>query len=216
MVRVLATVLGVVLLLGAGAGDGRAGGRGGDDLPVVPAGAFGWPLPGGDPAGPPAPGAPALVVRRFLPPPTPYGRGHRGADLAAAPGTAVASAGAGVVVFAGTLAGRGVVSVRHADGLRTTYEPVVVGVAAGAPVARGTVLGRVAAGHRGCPAGCLHWGLRRAVAGAPGGREQYLDPLLLVGLGRVRLLPWSAGAAARAGPRPVSRRRSRRAGSAAA
>jgi hypothetical protein len=33
---------------------------------------------------------------------------------------------------------------------------------------------------------CLHWGLRRAAAD---GYVDYLDPLLLLGLGRVRLLP---------------------------
>ena len=43
----------------------------------------------------------------------------------------------GTVVFAGQVAGRGVVSVQHPDGLRTTYEPVQPGVAAGARVGRG-------------------------------------------------------------------------------
>jgi murein DD-endopeptidase MepM/ murein hydrolase activator NlpD len=42
--------------------------------------------------------------------------------------------------------------------------------------------GRLVAGHPGCPAvACLHWGLRRG--------DAYLDPLTLLGLGRVRLLP---------------------------
>ncbi len=59
-------------------------------------------------------------------------------------------------------------------------------------------LGVVEPGHRGCAVACLHWGLRRAVPGG-GGPEQYLDPLLLVGLGRPRLLPID-------GPGPVSGR----------
>jgi len=87
-------------------------------------------------------------------------------------GAAVRVAAAGTVVFAGLLAGRGVVSVQHADGLRTTYEPVVPVVAAGTPVGPGAVLGTLAPGHRGCRAACLHWGVRR-------GRGSYLDPLLL-------------------------------------
>nr|WP_246326163.1 M23 family metallopeptidase [Actinomycetospora corticicola] len=177
----LLTFLTAGVLLLAGAAPAVAGP---DDLPVIPVGAFGWPVTGlsdGAPAG-------GGVVRRFLPPPTPYGRGHRGVDLTGVPGSAVLAAGAGTVVFAGMLAGRGVVSVLHAGGLRTTYEPVRALVPVGAVVARGTVLGTLDPGHAGCPVACLHWGLRRAHP--PGAaREQYLDPLLLVGLGRTRLWP---------------------------
>lgn len=65
------------------------------------------------------------VTRGFDPPDGPYRPGHRGVDLAAGPGTPVLAAGAGVVGYAGVLAGRGVVTVVHpGDGLRTTYEPV--------------------------------------------------------------------------------------------
>jgi murein DD-endopeptidase MepM/ murein hydrolase activator NlpD len=138
----------------------------------VPAGGYRWPLDGSP-----------QVVRRFEPPPLPWQAGHRGVDLAAAPGAVVRAAGAGTIVFAGRIAGRGVVSVAHPGGLRTTYEPVDIdGLAVGASVAAGDPLGRLAAGHLGCPAAaCLHWGLRRG--------ERYLDPLALLGLGRVRLLP---------------------------
>ncbi|SNY14427.1 Peptidase family M23 [Paractinoplanes atraurantiacus] len=125
---------------------------------------FGWPL-----------SAPT-VVRRFDPPAQPWLTGHRGVDLAGQPGTPVSSAGPGTVVFAGELAGRGVVSIAHAGGLRTTYEPVTASVARGDVVAGGAVIGALQAGHPG-----LHWGLRRG--------ELYLDPLALLGLGRVRLLP---------------------------
>jgi murein DD-endopeptidase MepM/ murein hydrolase activator NlpD len=133
---------------------------------------FGWPL---------AP--PHRVVRVFEAPSSPYGPGHRGVDLAAPAGAPVLAAGAGVVVFAGPLAGRGVVSVDHPNGLRTTYEPVDAVVKAGDRVVAGTVLGRLRPGHAGCPGACLHWGVRR------GG--EYLDPLSLVSTGRVRLLPWA-------------------------
>jgi murein DD-endopeptidase MepM/ murein hydrolase activator NlpD len=60
----------------------------------------------------------------------PFGPGHRGVDLAAVAGAPVLAAGAGTVVFAGTVAGRGVVSVDHSGGLRTTYEPVLPTVTA--------------------------------------------------------------------------------------
>jgi murein DD-endopeptidase MepM/ murein hydrolase activator NlpD len=129
----------------------------------------------------PLAGEPA-VTRPFDPPANPYGAGHRGADLAAAPGSPVLAAGDGIVVFAGMVAGRPVVSIDHADGLRTTYEPVDPSVAGGQRVARGAPIGVLTPGHAGCPeAACLHWGLRRGVA--------YLDPLALLRPPRVRLLP---------------------------
>lgn len=125
---------------------------------------------------------PAAVLRRFDPPPEPWLAGHRGVDLGAAEGAPVRAAGAGVVVHAGPLAGRGVVSILHTGGLRTTYEPVTAAVRPGDLVAAGDPIGSVEAGHPGCPQTvCLHWGLRRG--------DVYLDPLALLGLGRVRLLP---------------------------
>lgn len=128
-------------------------------------------------------GDPLTVTRPFVAPASPYGPGHRGVDLAGAPGATVGAAGTGVVVFAGMVAGRPVVSVAHADGLRTTYEPVTPSVAAGQAVARGSPIGSLLPGHPGCPAAaCLHWGLLRG--------ETYLDPLLLLEPPRIRLLPW--------------------------
>jgi murein DD-endopeptidase MepM/ murein hydrolase activator NlpD len=127
-------------------------------------------------------GDPPRVTRPFAPPASPYGPGHRGVDLAGAQGFAVVATGDGVVAFAGMVAGRPVVSVDHADGLRTTYEPVDPAVGAGTRVGRGTVLGVLVAGHAGCPVdACLHWGLRRG--------ETYLDPLQLLRPPRIRLLP---------------------------
>jgi murein DD-endopeptidase MepM/ murein hydrolase activator NlpD len=127
--------------------------------------------------------APFRVVRGFSPPATRYGAGHLGVDLAAAPGRAVAAAADGTVTFAGPVAGRGVVVVAHADGIRTEYEPVTPLVHAGQAVRRGAVLGRLSGHHPGCATSCLHWGARRGAV--------YLDPLsLLVALGPVRLLPW--------------------------
>jgi murein DD-endopeptidase MepM/ murein hydrolase activator NlpD len=94
----------------------------------------------------------------------------------------VRAAGPGRVRYASILAGRGVVSVDHDGGLRTTYEPVSPQVRAGDLVLDGDPLGTVAGVHAGCAGGaCMHWGLRRGT--------QYLDPLALLGLGRVRLLP---------------------------
>jgi murein DD-endopeptidase MepM/ murein hydrolase activator NlpD len=122
------------------------------------------------------------VTRPFQPPPRPWLPGHRGVDLAGSPGVLVLAAGAGVVAFAGSVAGVGVVSIDHPGGLRTTYEPVTPLVTAGAPVVAGQPIAVLLPGHEGCPVeACLHWGLRR------GG--DYLDPLLLLRLARVRLYP---------------------------
>jgi hypothetical protein len=143
---------------------------------------FGWPLVGSP-----------TVVRPFRPPVFRYGPGHRGVDLAAVAGAPVLAAGAGTVVFAGMVAGHGVVSVSHQGGLRTTYEPVSATVAAGQGVAKGQQIGTVQPGHANCPVPvCLHWGaVRSPVSGPqPGELErEYLDPLRLLGWARVRLLP---------------------------
>lgn len=128
------------------------------------------------------PVAPPDVTRGYSPPPQPWLAGHRGVDLAAPPGAPIAAAASGTVLFAGPLAGRDVVSIGHPGGLRTTYEPVTPTVEVGAPVSAGDPIGTLAPGHPGCPApACLHWGVRRG--------DDYLDPLVLLGLRRVRLLP---------------------------
>lgn len=126
------------------------------------------------------------VARGFDPPPQRWAAGHRGVDLLAPDGAVVRSAGAGTVTFAARLAGRGVVVVTHADGTRTTYEPVAATVRRGDPVRAGAPLGRLSAAGGHClPLACLHWGRRRG--------DVYLDPLLLLRPGPARLLPiWSA------------------------
>lgn len=128
------------------------------------------------------------VAHGFQPPPEPWLAGHRGVDLRGSPGDAIRAAGAGRVSFAGLVAGKPVVVVAHAGGLRTTYEPVITAVREGEVVAAGAVLGRLSAAGSHCfPLACLHWGLRRG--------DTYLDPLALVGAQlRVRLLPvWDPG-----------------------
>ncbi|AOR31836.1 peptidase M23 [Streptomyces fodineus] len=129
----------------------------------VPAIARTWPV-----------GIHPLVLRGWQPPSTPYGPGHRGVDLAAAPGSPVRAVAAGRVSFAGRVAGRGVVSVDLAGtDLRTTYEPVSPSVHEGDEVGPGDPVGTVerTTSHCGTQT-CLHWGLRRG--------ETYLNPLSLL------------------------------------
>lgn len=121
------------------------------------------------------------VVTGFAPPSAVWGVGHRGVDLLGAPGQSVLAAAAGTVSFAGTIAGRGVVVV-DAGTRRTTYEPVHARVRTGEPVAIGAVIGTLQTGPSHCaPRTCLHWGLLEG--------RGYLDPLSMLGLGPVRLLP---------------------------
>lgn len=135
-----------------------------------------WPL---------KPGVP-VVTRAFDAPRPDWQRGHRGVDLAGAPGQPVYAAGRGTVVFAGLLAGRPVVSVDHPGGLRTSYEPVEAVVRPGQLVDSGSPLGRLTAGHPGCPAAaCLHWG---AMWG-PAQRADYVDPVGLLESTPIRLKP---------------------------
>lgn len=122
------------------------------------------------------------VLERFDPPADPWGSGHRGVDLLGSPGQRVHSSMAGTVSYAGRLAGRGVVSVMHPDGTRTTYQPVTTSLQIGDSVLRGGPIGTLDLPGSHCfPRACLHWGWLRG--------EVYLDPLELVGAGPVRLLP---------------------------
>jgi murein DD-endopeptidase MepM/ murein hydrolase activator NlpD len=138
---------------------------------VASSGAFTWPLS-------PRP----AVLRRFEQPRDQWSRGHRGVDLLAAVDQPVLSAGDGIVAFSGVIAGRGVITVRHSGGLRTTYEPVDERPASGMLVHRGTRIGVVSPAPGHClPLHCLHWG---AIS-----EETYEDPLSLLGFGRPILLP---------------------------
>lgn len=155
-----------------------------------PAGYYDWPLR-------PRP----AVVRVFDKPEHDWLPGHRGVDLAGTSGQTVLAAGDGIVVFAGVVAGKPVVSIDHAGGLRTTYEPVRAAVEVGRRVGRGAAIGTLESGHAGCAvAACLHWGLRR--------EHDYLDPLGLIHGVPLRLKPVARRHPARS--RPVTRRRSAR------
>ncbi len=197
-VRVVAVlVLGLLLGLVPGGGPAagaRGGGSGDADSPVLVAGAVVGPDGTVDPVdavGRAWPvGARPPVTRGWEPPATAYGRGHRGVDLTAAPGTPVRAVAPGRVSFAGRVAGRGVVSVEltgtGSPPLRTTYQPVAATLKKGTEVAAGEVVGVLELPRSHCPMSCLHWGLRRG--------EAYLDPLSLLPpwlltRGPARLLP---------------------------
>lgn len=128
------------------------------------------------------------VITPYRAPSGRYGPGHRGIDLAATPGAPVRACAEGTVVFVGVVAGVPVVSIEHAGGWRTTYQPVTAQVVAGQHVRAGDRLGALAStampGDQ--SANHLHLGLRNG--------EQYREPVLVAAdlrpgtLGPIRLV----------------------------
>jgi len=109
-----------------------------------------------------------VVSRPWEAPADDYAAGHRGLDVPAAIGDAAVAVDVGTVTFAGSVAGRGVVTIDHGGGLRSTLDSVAPSVTAGDTVAPGDTVGRVAVGH--CPESdpCLHLGARLD--------DRYVDP----------------------------------------
>lgn len=119
-----------------------------------------WPVP-----------APHPIARPYVAPATPYAAGHRGIDIRSSAGVEVRAPADGVVHFAGFVVDRPVISIRHAGGVISSFEPVEPLVATGDRVQRGDVIGILLPGH--CASPCLHLGAR--VDG------EYVNPLLFLG-----------------------------------
>lgn len=94
-----------------------------------------WPLE-------PLPGDKAVpqVMRPFDPPDHPWLSGHRGIDLAVQQGRPIRAPADGVITFAGSVAGKDVVSIRHGK-LTSTYEPAKSSLPAGTRLQAGTIWG---------------------------------------------------------------------------
>lgn len=130
-----------------------------------------------------APVAPFTVERLASLPQRPWLAGHRGLDLAADVGEPVTAPASGVVTYVGFVVDRPVVSIRHDQGLVSSFEPVDSTAVVGDIVARGQAIGTVAKTPLHCGwRQCVHWGLRLD--------GTYVDPLdYLEGFGMIRLLP---------------------------
>lgn len=120
------------------------------------------------------------IQRHFEPPPEPWLPGHRGIDVDARPGQEVSAVAEGIVHFSGWVVDRPVVSIEHAGGLLSTYEPVASELRSGTRVHRGQSIGVVASGSS-CEGACLRLGARRD--------ERYLNPLRLLSVTDVILKP---------------------------
>lgn len=149
---------------------------------------------GGDPSGPPTdtgsvslerdwhwPVRPFRLERAFVAPPHEYGPGHRGVDLSPLGEDVVHAPAAGVVAFSGQVAGRGILTIDHGEGLVSTLEPVQSDLLPGTRVAPDAPVARLSAGGHAAP-GLLHFGVRLD--------GEYINPLtLLGGVPRAILLP---------------------------
>jgi hypothetical protein len=119
----------------------------------------------------------APVVDAFRPPETPYGPGNRGLKYATRAGDPVRASADGSVTFAGQVGGTLHVTIRHADGIRTSYSFLDrVAVVLGQQLRQGDLVGT--AGE------VLHFGARRG--------DAYIDPASLLGgrPGAVELIPF--------------------------
>lgn len=134
------------------------------------------------------------VLRLFVAPAVRWGPGHRGVDLVAPPDGVVRAPADGTLVFVGRVVDRGVLTLDHGDGRRSSFEPVTALKPVGTEVRRGDPVAAVEPDGLHCAVPCVHWGVRRAAGAAGPGHDGepwvYIDPLSLLGPPRVRLLPW--------------------------
>ncbi|MBW3077631.1 MULTISPECIES: M23 family metallopeptidase [Bifidobacterium] len=123
------------------------------------------------------------TIGTFDAPAQPWLPGHRGVDLAAEPGTELLAPRDGTISYAGTVAGKSVVSIAS-RGMKLTFEPAETNLAVGAQVHVGTPFARVALGSDHCDGACVHWGVRRSSG-------EYLDPAAQTASRRIVLKPSS-------------------------
>jgi murein DD-endopeptidase MepM/ murein hydrolase activator NlpD len=167
-----AAVAAIALVMGATAASAAPSGPAvpPDEVRIETREAWVWPV-----------ATPFRLDREFVAPAHEYGPGHRGIDLAPGGGMDALAPAGGVVAFSGAVAGRGILTIDHGDGLVTTLEPVESELTAGSPVQRGDVVGSLSVGGHSVP-GRLHFGVRL--------RGEYINPLLLLGgVPRAVLLP---------------------------
>jgi len=121
------------------------------------------------------------LARGYVAPAHEYGPGHRGIDIDLLGGAVVRAPADGVAAFTGSVAGRGILTIDHGNGLVTTLEPVDTMLTPGTPVSRGEDVATRSTGGHTAP-GTVHFGVRMD--------GEYINPMLLLGgVPRAVLLP---------------------------
>lgn len=126
-----------------------------------------------------APVADFSVLQEYDAPVLNWNPGHRGIDIAAAQGTPLIAPADGVISFAGTVAKKSVVSIRHSE-MIFTFEPAQTSLAVGTQIKQGETFGYVQGESNHCEQSCVHWGVKNSI-------EQYFNPLLLLARHKVVL-----------------------------
>ncbi|WEV76199.1 M23 family metallopeptidase [Bifidobacterium sp. ESL0800] len=127
------------------------------------------------------PVVPHVLIRKFKAPKQAWGPGHRGVDIAAIEDTPLLAPANGFISFAGIVAGKSVVSIRHKS-LTLTLEPAQTLLPIGTPVVKGLPIGVVKGISDHCTGICVHWGVRKT-------KKEYRDPQLLAAKRKIILKP---------------------------
>lgn len=127
------------------------------------------------------PATDARVERSFVAPVHAYAPGHRGLDLCLTTSQIISAPDDGTVAFVGQVAGRGVLTIDHGQGVVSTLEPVDSAMVVGAAVHKGDAVAQLSLGGH-ASAGCFHLGARLD--------GEYVNPMIFLGgIPRPVLLP---------------------------
>jgi len=119
------------------------------------------------------------VLSPFIAPAHAFAAGHRGIDIGAVASAVVVAPADGVVAFRGVVVDRPLLTIAHAGGIVTTFEPLASELRPGDAVRAGEPIGTVSSGGHVVP-GALHLGARQD--------GSYIDPMLLFGRARRAVL----------------------------
>ena len=134
-----------------------------------------------------APLAHPVLVHEFRQPSADWSAGHRGVDYFVKAGESVFASHSGVISFSGNVVNRAVLSIRHENGLISSFEPVCGQIATETRVTTGEKIGHVCSN----PSYQSHCGLRLCLHFSLRSTNGYLSPLVKIGgLSPSRLKPW--------------------------
>ena len=130
---------------------------------------------------------PIKLINQYRQPNSDYSAGHRGVDYLVSVGQRVFAPADGQVWFSGKVVNRSLLSLSHAGGYLSEFEPLCSELKKGDMILKGQEIGRVCEPDASyvphcASASCLHFSLRSF--------GSYLSPLVLIGqLNPSRLLP---------------------------